>query len=331
MDKIVHSALSDLGSKLNALLSSLTTSPTAVGAPAAALSLLEADDALTSAVETLRVHQANYAKILKLRLEAERLEQRVKGIVRDIESFDKDIRTTCHEDGDDSDGSDSNSDSEAETKKEKKKNQKEVDYKLLLDFARRISKYNHEAAADAAAGVPPKKLPPAGHQDQDVDMTGTNGVEGGEPVSSVTKSATRWLDDSANQTREVYMLPYPTEERIRMGMMGQIQAAAAEGRPGFDPETEVERLIRESEGLEVAAATTTTTTTTTTAAGPAVGEENQVQHAAEAAKAAESVSSLPAPPGATRGPVPVRVQAAPAPKPKATLDLDLYDPEDDDF
>ncbi|KAJ5657210.1 Mediator complex subunit Med4 [Penicillium longicatenatum] len=310
MNTVVQSALSEVESKLNALLSTLTTSPTAAGAPAAAVALLEADDSLSSAISTLRQHQENYAKILQLRAEAERLEERVKGIVRDVEEFDKEIRTAC--------GDDEDSDSELDFDDDETTNKpprKEIDYRLLLDFARRISKYNQEAAADAANGAAnPERRQASRPQimDKDVTMAGTNGeptTDGAEPVSSVTKNATQWLDDSANVTREVYMLPYPMEERIRMGLMAQVQLAA-----GDDPDKEVERLIREAEGLGAAEPP-----------APAPAADARQEEAATAAVQAGSA--------ATGAPRPAASGFAPAPKPKpsATLDLDLYDPDDDDM
>lgn len=312
MNTQFQSSLSNLESKFNALLTSLTTSPTAATGPAAATALLDADDVLASSVETLRRHQENYSRIIQLRAEAEKLETRVKGIVRDVDAYQKEIRTVCD------DESDLDTDSDSDSDERPTRRTKEVDYKLLLDFARRISKYNHQAAADAAAGTPAsKKLQEKRRQvsDQDVSMGGMNGMEGTEPVSTVTKDATLWLDESANMTREVYMLPYPMEERIRMGLMGQIQLAAAEGR--FDPDQEVERLVREAEGVG--------------AAEPVVPPQagDQASHAEEASKAAVSAGASTtgtvkeAPPG----PAPA---AAPAPKPKPALDLDLFDPEDED-
>ncbi|KAL4895358.1 vitamin-D-receptor interacting mediator subunit 4-domain-containing protein [Aspergillus ambiguus] len=322
MNAQFQSSLSNLEGRFNALLSSLTTSPTAAGAPAAALNLLEADDSLTSAIETLRQHQENYAKILRLRDEAESLEEKVKGIVREVVGYEKDIRVACGDDemGSDSDLDDDSSEEDADGMEGVEKSRpmlrrtKEVDYKLLLDFARRISKYNHQAAADAAAGTPPKaqaKLQKL-HGD-DTGTVGTNGVEADgvvEPVANVTKDATSWLDESAKMTRHAYMLPYPMEDRIRLGLMGQIQLAAGEGRPGFEPDKEVYRLIQEAEGFGVADGVAPTQ----------MGEE--ARHAGEAAKAAAHAGSA-----ATNAPP----SAAPPPKPKATLDLDLYDPDDDDI
>ncbi len=314
MNAEVQSALSTFESRLNSLVTTLTTSPTASGAPAAAVNLLAADDTLTSTIDTLKQHQANYARILQLRAEAQSLEERVKDIVRLVVRYEKDIREVCGDDGSDSDSDDSDSDEDmdGEDKPERVSHRRnEIDYRLLLDFARRISKYNNEAAADAAAGMTKK-----GHAitSQDTEMGGitANGAQDGssdaEPVAAVTKDATSWLDESANMTRQVYMLPYPMEDRIRMGLMGQIQLAAAEGRPGFDTDNEVERLIREAEGEGVVDAV---------APAPVGEETKRVNEAAMAAAHAGSAAAT-------------GVSVAPAPKPKAALDLDLYDPDEDE-
>ncbi|KAL4880585.1 vitamin-D-receptor interacting mediator subunit 4-domain-containing protein [Aspergillus karnatakaensis] len=305
MNTTFQTALSTFETNLNTLIRTLTTTPTGSGAPAAALNLLSADDTLSSTIDTLKQHQANHARILQLRAEAQSLEDRVKDIVRLVVRYEKDIRETCGDESDSSDEDefeeDTNMDGGEGTQLRGSRRRNEIDYKLLLDFARRISKYNHEAAADAAAGKT-RKI------GQDTEMTGVNGgTPDAEPVAAVTKEATSWLDESADMTRQVYMLPYPMEDRIRLGLMGQIQLAAAEGRPGFDPDQEVERLIREAEGVGVADAVV-----------PApVGEDTvRVNEAARAAVNAGSAAT--------------GVVGAPPPKPKATLDLDLYDPDEDD-
>ncbi|KAJ5884695.1 Mediator complex subunit Med4 [Penicillium taxi] len=313
MNTAIQNSLSDVESKLNALLTELLTSPAAAVAPACALALLQADDNLSTTIKLLRTHQENYAKILQLRKEAEQLDDRVKGIVLEIEAFDKEIKTAC---GDDEESdSDAESEYDEETGDKKPATLREIDYALLLDFARRISKYNHEAAADAANGAangaPTQTQIKLSQQvpDNDVKMT-DNGeaAEGAEPVSSVTKGATQWLDDSANITREVYMMPYPTEERIRMGLMGQAQLVAGE-----DLDKEVDRLLREAEGLGAAEPP---------APAPTV---NTIQD--ESAKAAAQAGSM----ATTKPSAPAPAPEQSKPKPKATLDLDLYDPDDDDF
>ncbi|RAH74890.1 uncharacterized protein BO66DRAFT_467543 [Aspergillus aculeatinus CBS 121060] len=367
MNTQVHTTLTTLDSALHTLLTTLTTSPTASGAPAAALALLAADDALTSTIDELRAHQRNYARLLGLRAEAQALEEKVRGIVREVVEFEGVVRGVCGDSDSDSDEDeedddtvsewDGDGDGDGDTEmqgtdsaftgmtgsgaKRKLRGVKEVDYKLLLDFARRISKYNHQAAADAAAGAEERVAAGQARRGsvKDAEMggigagAGAGGANGdaaaaaAEPVAEVTKGATSWLDESAQLARQVYMLPYPMEDRIRMGLMGQIQLAAAEGRPGFQVEAEVERLIREAEGLGVAAPVAA-------APGPEVAE--QVRHADEAARAAALAGSSAASGtavggGGGSGAGSARPAAAPLPaKPKATLDLDLYDPDDDD-
>ncbi|KAI2795278.1 hypothetical protein POX_a01883 [Penicillium oxalicum] len=313
MNSLMQSSLTEVESKLNTLLKHLTSSPGAAGAPAAAVSLLEADDKLTSSIDVLRLHQENYAKILQLRTEADRLEERVKNIVRDLEGFDKEIRLACGEDHDGA--SDSDTEDESETEKTGASARKEIDYRLLLDFARRISKYNQEAAADVAKGLGRGARIEARPQiaDKDVAMKETNGEAGpgdenAEPVTAVTKEATQWLDDSATLTREANMLPYPTEDRIRMGVMGKMSIE------NDDPERELEKLLRDAEGLGVAEPPATAPATEPPAPEPVMPT---------------------APPAGPSVPLPARPVPVPAPaskpKPKATLDLDLYDPDDDDF
>lgn len=304
MDAHVQSSLSVLEQRLNGLLSSLTISPNAVGAPAAAIALLDADDSVTSSLSTLRQHQQNYSKILRLRAEATRLEERVKSIVRDIEMFDTEIRVVCN-DNDDESSSESEfegADPEDNGGHNGRKRTKEVDYRLLLDFARRISKYNQQAATDEETQEPSKKS--KGH---DVAMNGDGETTAeAQPVSSVTKNATTWLDESAKQTRQVYMLPYPLEDRISVGLMGQIHRAASEGRPGFDPDKEVERLIREAEGFGASPE-----------AVPAAAPPQS-----EAMHTDEPTPQLPPESGAMPPPAPSA--------PKRNVTLDLYDPNDDD-
>lgn len=335
--------LTSLESKVNALLTSITTSPTVAGAPSATTALLKADDSLTSALETLRTHQANYAKIVRLRAEAETLEEKIKGIVREIEGAGKEISTACSDGGAESDSDDSDSDDDDADREmkdameavidrggQKPRGKKEVDYKLLLDFARRISRYNNQAAADASAGTPARKLQTQDDtkkDDGDVDMTGTTTTVNGQPlpasgttneagtgvgVASLTKDAAMWLDETANWTRDAYMIPYPNDDRIRMGLMGQLQIAAGDGGP--DPEREVEKLIQEAEGG------VTETGHSDVQVGPAIdsGEGPNERSGGHLGSRGGETSSVAT--AGDRG----------AAKPKAKLDLDLYDPDDDD-
>jgi hypothetical protein len=334
----LSSALDGLENKLNSLLTSLTT-PAAVGAPAAAIALLEADDVVSSALDTLRTHQANYAKILHLRTEAQNLEERIKTIVRDISGAGKEIaQATGGNDDDDyeidtddedeydeseTDTDSENGDSIGQQKRSKKGRRKEVDYKLLLEFARRISRYNTQAAADATTGVlgttgsTTKRLQEKQIEDakmidvNDLDVTAEQqpGEQEEVTVGTVTKEATSWLEESADADRQYFMIPYPNDDRIRMGLMGQLQLAAVDGN--VDPEKEAERLVQEAEGT----------------AGVATGLAD-VQARPQTLADEAGIAAMNAGAHAVARPS-VRAAAPPA-QPRPTLDLDLYDPEDDD-
>lgn len=291
----------------------------------------------------MRTHQANYAKILQLRTEAQNLEERIKTIVRDISGAEKEIAQVTGDDDDDDDDyeidtDDEDEDNESETametdsenggsigqqKSSKKGRRKEVDYKLLLEFARRISKYNTQAAADATTGVlgtpgsTTKKLQEK--QLEDAKMIDANGrdtstqEQPGEQeevtVGTVTKEATNWLEESADADRQYFMIPYPNEDRIRMGVMGQLQLAAVDGN--VDPEKEAERMVQEAEGIAGVA---------TSLADVQAQPQSLADEAGMAAKN----------PGAHAVARPAAKAAAPPAQPRPMLDLDLYDPEDDD-
>lgn len=225
----------------------------------------------------------------------------MKGIVREIGDLGDQIDEsrgrgcTYGEDGEeesedsDDEGGDVRMGADGDAKKSK---MKEVDYKTLLDFARRISRYNVQAAADAAAGI--GKKAPAGEEDEE---------EKDEGLAVVTQGATMWLDETANQTRDVWLLPYPTEDRIRMGLMGQLQAAAAEH--GVDIEKEVEKLLQTAaEGGDITLPGAGQTEGPG-ASGPAVGMYEPGQ----------PVEGIPNGGGGPSAPT--------------TFDLDLYDPDDD--
>ncbi|KLJ10827.1 hypothetical protein EMPG_13808 [Blastomyces silverae] len=361
MDSQLLTPLSTLETRLNNLLMSMVSSPTAAGAPAAALSLLEADDALSSALKTLHTHQLNYAKILRLRAEALALEDRVRDIVREVESVGNEISTAC-QDGvgaSDDDSSDSDGEIEVDGEKEERgedpdtqmggvsagspvglkragkrreRGTKEIDYKLLINFARRISRYNSDAAADVSASSPIKPTPPPGDTDGqgqqtnaveenggDAERAGAGGQQSGKGVgvAALSQETVSWLDETANWSRDLSRMAFPSEERIRMGLMGQLQAKASEG---VDVEREIERLIRASEGVGVDGGGEASAAAggDGTAMDEVVGiEGEQIGHGRASGGIGRADTAM--------GRVP-----APRPKPKAVLDLDLYDPDEDD-
>ena len=181
---------------------------------------------------------------------------------------------------------------------------KEVDYKTLLDFATRISRYNVQAAADAAAGI--GKKPPQ------TDGGEAEEQKKDEGLAAVTQEATMWLDETANQTRDAWLLPYPSEDRIRMGLMGQLQAVAAE--QGVEIEKEVEKLIKTAaEGGDI----------TVPGAGGQTGGAGMGAPAPGMYEPGQPVEGI-----SNGGAVPFA--SGPPQMPKATFDLDLYDPDADD-
>lgn len=313
MDTQIYTALSSLEVKLNNLLSSITSSATASGAPAAALSLLEADDDLTNTLQTLRAHQSNHLKILRLRNEAQDLEDKVKNTVRDVITLGSEISTCRANDGStsdsDEDSEDENDDTDMGGVPEGPGAQKrnEVDYKLLLDFARRISRYNTQAAADVASGLP-AKLPEARRREplpesSDEPQQGKTGVG----VAALSQETVNWLDETTNWLKSASQLPFPSEENIRMGLMGQLHAASAEGK---DPEQEIVRMIATAEGK-----LDENETKSHAPGGPEGSFEprTSVNPTAEFSLAHDTKKGTP-----------------PPSKQKAKLDLDLYDPDDDD-
>ncbi|DAA74758.1 TPA_exp: Uncharacterized protein A8136_3074 [Trichophyton benhamiae CBS 112371] len=326
MNAEILAPLTSLEARLNALLASITSTPTASGAPAAAVSLLEADDALTSALQTLRTHQENYSKILRLRAEALSLEERVRETVRQVGELGDEISAAA---GDDDDDSDEDSDDEAggdiemseKGKDATRKN--EVDYRLLLGFARRISKYNNEAAADASSARVLSKEPTGGDTAADTNgevakedgIASGHGQTTGVGIAALPQDTVSWLDETANWTRLMSALPYPSEDRIRMGLMAHLHAtAAAEGK---DVEKEVEHILKAATQKDISKQETQ----------PA-GQGDQPQPDSDPGAGHPAGSGTAA----------INHQAgnsashtAEPPKVKPKLDLDLYDPDDDDM
>ena len=112
------------------------------------------------------------------------------------------------------------------------------------------------------------------------------------------------------------MTPFPTEERIRAGIMGDLQRRAAEG---VDPDLEAEKMVAEAEGRGVVPPRPGDGVSQPTGAmetGSDVGG-GPVGTASASASATVPIH------------VPTAVPNTSLP-PKPKLDLDLYDPDDDD-
>ncbi|OAL75674.1 hypothetical protein A7D00_1274 [Trichophyton violaceum] len=326
MNAEILAPLTSLEARLNALLASITSTPTASGAPAATVSLLEADDALSSALQTLRTHQENYSRILRLRAEALSLEERVRETVRQVGELGDEISAAAGEDDDSDEDSDdeAGSDIEMSGKGKDGTRKNEVDYRLLLGFARRISKYNNEAAADASsARVLSKEKPPGGDTAAETNgevakedgIAAGHGQTTGVGIAALPQDTVSWLDETANWTRLMSALPYPSEDRIRMGLMAHLHATAAAEKK--DVEKEVEHILKAATQKDISKEETQ----------PA-GQGDQLQ------PDSDPCAGHPAGPGTAA----INHQAGnnashttEPPKVKPKLDLDLYDPDDDDM
>ena len=260
MNTILHTPLTDLDSSLTSLISSLQTSPTYTTAPAATQSLLSADDALTSALKLLETHQNNYARILRLRSEATELEAKVRDIVQRAGYFRKEIEEIAPgilEEESEDEGSD--------TITSRGRSWQEVDYNVLLNFSRGIGKFNAEAAKEVQQQE--QKLR-AEAQRKDA-VAESNGMNGDRPDGTTTEAskdpmatnqilerAAGWLNQTAEERKLMGSMAFPSGERLRTGILGQLQAtreANGGGENGEEAvEREIEKLIAVAEGREAA-------------------------------------------------------------------------------
>lgn len=320
--------LANVETKLNHLLVTLTSTPTAAGAPTAAQELLTADDSLTDALDTLCIHQLNYGKIVQLRLEARMLEDQVKGIVHDIVDLGNDISAARDEDEDEDEGEDGSDESinsanqdinmegaegmDSQLNSQEVQRKEEIDCRLLLDFARRISRFNTQAAADATAGISKiRSIQADGAPRQQAEGPGTSQLsQDGVGVAGLSMNAINWLNETASWMRLASTIPFPSEEQIRMGIMGRLQAAAAEG---LDPKIEVERMMTASKQVS-----------NELVIQPSISPSGEAMAIAEAGQdsAVQAVNRLK--------PQAPNVSEAPVVLPREELDFDLYNPDEDD-
>lgn len=238
MDKVVLTSLDALEASLNALLTSLTTTPTLSTAPAASNALLTADDALTTSLTTLKQHQQNYARILRLRAEATRLEDQIKSIVRTCGELRTEIGGIHPSILDDS--------SEDE---DQEGQQQDVDYRTLLSFARRIGKHNTQAAREAEEESIRRTQKAKERTAAAASRPATNGTvmlsatENPSELGNIIPDNERaWLNETVIATRAAQGMAFPAAERLKLGMLGRLQYAREQG--GEEAvEREIERLM----------------------------------------------------------------------------------------
>lgn len=315
MNTILHTPLTDLDSSLTSLISSLQTSPTYTTAPAATQSLLSADDALTSALKLLETHQSNHARILRLRSEAVELEAKVRGIVQKAGHFRKEIEEVAPgilEEESEDEGS--------EIITSRGRSWQDVDYNVLLNFSRGIGKFNAEAAKEVQQQeqklrVEAKRREAAGDSNgingDRPDGTATETTKDPAATNQILERAAGWLNQTAEERKIMGSMAFPSGERLRTGILGQLQATREEhggGEKGEEAvEMEIEKLIAIAEGREVA---------------PSKEEENEDMSGTAGAEQARAS-------GPAQGQVPRRGGEVKREEKKA-LDLDLWNESEEE-
>lgn len=312
MDVILHTYLDALDSSLTTLIHAFTSTPTASTAPDSLTSLLNADDALTSALKLLQTHQKNHKRILTLQGEADNLATRVKSAIQ-----------RCHDTrneaiafiGDDDSESDQEDVSASSVGPQYQHSQQEIDYTTLLNFAQRIARYNTTAERDAAelalrrkAEIQNQRL--GGPQNGAATTNGLQpipapGAENKAEDQMLTPQIRNWLNSQAEYTKAVQGMPFPNPERLREGILGTLQSIREQdGEDGVW--REIERLENGGKGMKDASAEEPGEEVMELERRPEQRErERPVQHQ-------------------------VQQQQARAPEEKKALDLDLYNEDDDD-
>jgi len=310
MEAEVSTPLNNIESSLNALISSLTTTNTFAAAPTATTELLSADDALTSALATLKLHQNNYARILHLRAEAARLQDQIKNIVRTCVALRTEaghIHPSILED----------SDAEEEGADESTKLH-EVDYKTLLTFAARIGRHNAVAAREAEQEHIRRKVEAKRRADE-TGATVEHAVaeraaeaaqlppQGRTNTTAESQAELERINNEVAAQRAEIRVAFPPAEILRTGALGQIQLLMErQGDTAVD--AEIERMVRETEPI-----------------AEEKGEQEPVPETAPAGRAKEErVSSAASVPSRVQPPTPAE------PKRKLALDFPGSDDEDDE-
>ncbi|KAL9582693.1 MAG: hypothetical protein Q9203_005387 [Teloschistes exilis] len=225
MNVIIQNQLDRIESTLNTLITSIESYNPSVPA---AIDLLAADTALQQGVKQLAQHQANHARILRLRSTIEAQNQQITSTLTLLADTRKELLSTP-----------------ATVFPE---NSRKVPYTELLDYAKKISPFT----------VPPMFREPTGQQkaakatDQKENATPlvngigdavaeareVNAIANGEipqskegkgvGESSLEHADVQWL----NPLEQIPFVPWPTEEVIKRGALGQIQVMLEQG---FDP------------------------------------------------------------------------------------------------
>ncbi|KAL8750287.1 MAG: hypothetical protein Q9199_007171 [Rusavskia elegans] len=224
MNSMIQSQLDRVDTALNALIASIESYNPSVPA---AFDLLAADDELQRGVKLLAEHQANHSRILRLRSEIEAHEQQTKSTLALLAETREELLSTP-----------------ATTFPEYTRN---VPFTELLEYAKNISRYTvpptfreplpQPKAADTADKVETATPVVNGTGDAVAEAREANAVANGEEVqdgnqkekgvgvSSLTPDEVLWL----NELARTEFVPWPNEEVIKRGALGQIQVMLEQG------------------------------------------------------------------------------------------------------
>lgn len=332
--------LNSLETSFNALITSVTTTPTYSAAPSASQSLIRADDSLTTALQALHTHQKNYWRILRLRSEANRLEDQIRSTIKTCIDLRKEIGSIHPSILSHSNDSDCEFDEEG--------GQRDVDYHTLLSFASKIGKHNAAAAKEAEedsirriikarkvetapSSEPPKvngstnTMSPAVTAAPTTPATAananaTNGDPGTTSHNLIPQPEQDWLDAEAAMARARSGMAFPAAENLRRGMLGKLQWIREQGGGEEAVDREVRRMVGEAEGR------------------PMLGQNEETGEGA--AQSSETQRARDQQPGPGALPLPNRPpqQQAARPPPQhdekkksvVALDLDLWNEDDVD-
>lgn len=320
MNKEILTPLNAIEASLDSLVRSLTTTQTYAAGPKAARDLVKADDDLQAALNRLRTHQENFAKLQKLRLEADLLNAKLKDTVLTAVRLRKELGEIHHGILEDSD--------------EEEEQTNPVDYETLLAFATRIGKHNAIAAQEAERLVEQQYLEAKKSKEADKassrpPLNGTYLTE--EPTSSITttQDTTQLPASQAQQTQQVteqisefqnrrtwdraqITMPFPNGEILRIGELGKLQIKKEQNGEDYS-DGYLELLIKQSELKHQVPQSRPQS--------PPESRAVAVEQREEAAVVAPRPSA-----GGERRPQ----ERRPEPPPRKTLNLDFPDDDEDD-
>lgn len=286
MNNLIQAHLDGIETSLTALLESISTYNPSIPA---ATALLAADDSLQASLKTLQTHQKNHSRILHLREKIDKQNAQITDTLTLLAETRADLLST--------------------PTSLPKEDRRDVPYRDLLDYAKRISRYSippnlrHSIPKPQALATKTVEET-AGDDVADGDGDGDGGgkEEGDEAekesftLKSLGLEERNWLDPVSG----VVFTPWPSEEVIKRGALAMIQGMLEKGddpegigRQGLDQELGedgVEGKVEEEEKV--------------------MGRED----VAERAREAEGTGT--------------RVERREE-KPKVFGGLDLYDPEND--